>query len=200
MEVQIDQFNSLGDNQINARILYREAVDAGLSVQGVSFPSADLVQFLLSEEPSEQQKNDLLAVCDAHEGGDFSPHNLAKFEVSELHVNEGSAVALTLDTGPLEHGDYLLIWYSEFWLDGVLVEAGTKAQARLLVARDGQPEEQKAINQNEGSSIDSFGGITFMSFRDGQSASIKIELSKQEDHDDLMTAKITNCQLFVRKS
>lgn len=200
MQIQINQFVSIGENQINSRMLTRELSEFGLETQGISFPDSDSVLFIFSSELTSDDQKTLLEVCESHKGGNFSAHNLAKFELGEIKTQGAKTKSLTLETGPLEQGDYLLIWYSEFSLEGVLIEPGATARAELLVSRDGGSEQSKAMNENDRACVDSFGGITFMSFRDGQSASISIQLSAHDDPDGLMTAMIKNCQIFVRKS
>lgn len=169
LTIPLTDFTSLGGNSVNANILKQEFEDAGLTVtvQGVSV-SASVVNAQFAGDPTSGDLSAIDAVIAAHTGGDFAATlQRAISEAADSDDTGDEIEKVSLDTGALPAGIYLLGWYLEL---ATTTTTGTSgARGRLQVTKNGGTQTERAQSNAENDQWDPMSGSLSEEVVDGDS-------------------------------
>ena len=179
---------------INVFILKQEIEDAGISSTVISVVEigTDIKIRLEGNAPSSEDSI-LDAVVAAHTGGTFAPD----FQRSEQNPQQDTAAdnnevtMVTLNSGPLRAGQYIVEWYGEHKLSNNTPGGATKLYA--YIGRDGSAlsirgADSKPAHYDWGQV---FGKLYFGNIKDGETLDVELRLQRQGGS---LTTEVANGQ------
>jgi hypothetical protein len=171
-------FSDTPNTKVNVSILQAEAVAAGpygggaISEVAVATQGTDVYLTFdgLLEAADETTLDGVIA---AHQGEDFSLLPETEFSETESTDDSGAEqTKLTLSSGPLPEGSYILSWYCEIKTAGEV--AGTAAQARLFVDKNGGGEVERGEKSWQYPQYNQFSGSMPFSAKAGDTYDLRI--------------------------
>lgn len=204
-DYDISAFNSLGpDAHVNHRILQQECRTAGLDIQATAqIPGTDDIRFQFLAALSAGEIAALDSIVDDHVGGLFGSINQGAMTGHEpVEASDSTEVqAVALITGPMEEGDYMLIWYGEVAMNDE--NDGGRAVGRLNIGMNGAVPTQRAGHNNDSTGGTNMGGMTIVQFKDGDSAELRLTIAREAKpggSPSSSKAQLCCAQVFLRKA
>lgn len=183
------------NNKVNTQILKQELEDASLSVDVAGVQTVGTtIKISLSGNASSDDFTECDSVIAAHEGADFSSDSQFAKSETESTSDTGSVVdKLTLDSGAMPAGEYMVQWYMEV----ACTTDGGEVTGAFRASKNGSALNILGQQSSNNSYWTSMSGSYLFTLVDGDT--VDARLSYQRSGTSGNAAKVQRARIFLIK-